>query len=349
MPLVDLGRIIERYGPVVAVVAIAIVGVILARIWVERRRQSDQAHIHIREQLIMIGLALIGVIAIVLALPIPESERNALLGILGLLVTAVIGLAATTHVGNGLAGIMIRSARRFRPGDFITSGEHFGRVTDVGLFHTEIQTETRDLTILPNLALATEPLTVVRSSGTIASARVSLGYDVHHHDVSEALTAAVADAGLTDAVVQVRELGDFSVTYRVTGLLKEPRRLLSARSDLRVAMLDRLHDAGIEIVSPAFMNQRRLDGRSLIPAEPTVEAAARGDLESLAFDKADLAASVEELTDRIAEIDTRIAAIDAGDGSAESERTLESLRQSRDVISRVIEDRRRTVGGDPRR
>jgi len=349
MPLVDLGNIIERYGPIVVVLFVTAAGVILGRMWVGRRREKNQAHIHIREQLIMIGIALIAVIAIVLALPVPESERNALLGILGLLLTAVIGLAATTHVGNGLAGIMIRSSRRFRPGDFIQSGEHFGRVTDIGLFHTEIQTETRDLTVLPNLRLATEPLTVVRSSGTIASANVSLGYDIHHHDASDALTAAVADAGLTDPVIQVRELGDFAVTYRVTGLLNEPRRLLTSRSDLRAAMLDRLHAAGIAIVSPSFMNQRQLQGHdTMIPAKPVVATAERGDLEALAFDKADLAESVEELTDRIAEIEERIVEIEDGDQTPEALRRLESLHQSREVIGRVIEERKKSVGEDPR-
>ncbi|NND01917.1 MAG: mechanosensitive ion channel [Acidimicrobiia bacterium] len=346
----DLGNIVERYGPIVIMSAIVLAGAVAGRIWMNRRLESDQAHVHVRQQLIMIGLALIGAIAIVLALPIPESERNALLGVIGLLVTAVVGLAATTHVGNGLAGIMIRSARRFRPGDFIESGSHFGRVTEIGLFHTEIQTETRDLTVLPNLRLATEPLTVVRSSGTIASATVSLGYEVHHHDVSEALGAAVAEVGLTDPVIQVRELGDFAVTYRVAGILDEPRRLLTARSDLRVAMLDHLHQAGIEIVSPTFMNQRQLqENSSSIPAEPVVPSADRGDVEAQAFDKADLAESVEELSDRLAEIVLRIAEIEDGEQTPEALRRLESLNQSRDVISRVIDERRKSVEEDPRR
>lgn len=346
----DFENIFETYGPVVIVLAIVISGVTVGRIWMDRRRSGDQTHIHIREQLIMIGVALIAVIAIVLALPIRENDRNSLLGILGLLLTAVIGLSATTHVGNGLAGIMLRSGRRFRPGDFIQSGDHFGRVTDLGLFHTEIQTENRDLTVLPNLQLATAPVTVVRASGTIASAAVSLGYDVHHGPAVEALTLAVADAGLTDPVVQVRELGDHAVTYRVTGLLSETRRLLTARSDLRIAMLDRLHSAGIEIVSPAFMNQRQLDpAEPMIPVSPLTRAVDRGDFESLVFDKADLAESVEDLNDRIGEIDRRISELEEGDGNAETLRRLESLRQSRDVVLRVIEDRKKTVDEDPRR
>ena len=62
--------------------------------------------------------------------------------------------------------------RNFRPGDFVRVGERLGRVTERGLFHTEIQTEDRDLTTLPNLYLVTNPVTVVRASGTIVSTTV---------------------------------------------------------------------------------------------------------------------------------------------------------------------------------
>ncbi len=343
----NIENLIETYGPLAIVLALIAAGIVVGRIWLNRHRDLDNGNIHIREQLIVLGLTLVAVIAVVLALPIRETDRNSLLGILGLLITAVIGLSATTHVGNALAGIMIRSGRRFRPGDFIHSGDHFGRVTDLGLFHTEIQTEMRDLTILPNLRLATEPLTVVRASGTIAAATVSLGYDVARNDVVSALTAAATDIGLEDPVVQVRELGDFSVTYRVAGLLSEPRRLLSARSDLRTAMLDRLHGAGIEIVSPTFMNQRQLGSKSaIIPDVAAAATAEIGDFESLVFDKADLAESVEDLSDRVTDIDARMAELEKAEPTAETARLLESLHQSKAVISRVIEERKKAVEED---
>ena len=346
----NIENLFETYGPLAIVLAIAAAGIVLVRIWITRRREVDNGNIHIREQLIVLGLALIAVIALVLALPIRETDRNSLLGILGLVLTAVIGLSATTHVGNAMAGIMIRSGRRFRPGDFIGTGDHFGRVTDLGLFHTEIQTEMRDLTILPNLRLATEPLTVVRASGTVAAATVSLGYDVARSDVVTALTAAATDTGLGDPVVQVRELGDFSVSYRVAGLLSEPRRLLSARSDLRTAMLDRLHEAGIEIVSPTFMNQRQLGSAStMIPGIDVTESPEMGDFESLVFDKADLVESVEDLSDRIVDIDARMAELGQAEPTAETTRLLESLEQSKAVISRVIDDRKKAVEEDGRR
>ena len=100
----------------------------------------------------------------------------------------------------------------------------------------------------------TQPMKVVRASGTIVSAEVSLGYDLARARVSDVMLQAALDAGLTDAFVHVRALGDFSVTYRVAGLLADVGSLISARSHPREHMLDALHGAGIEIVSPTFMN-----------------------------------------------------------------------------------------------
>ena len=93
------------------------------------------------------------------------------------------------------------------------------------------------------------------------------------------------------------ELGDFSVTYRVAGLLSDVKNLISARSRLRAAAMDALHRGGVEIVSPTFMNTRAFEvGKQFIP-KPTgivkAEEAEATKAEQLAFDKADEAESQE--------------------------------------------------------
>ena len=120
-------------------------------------------------------LALLGCMIILLAVPIGDDTRTQLIGLLGLLLSVVIALASTTFVANAMAGFMLRAVRSFHTGDFIQVGEQFGRVTERGLFHIEIQTEDRDLTTLPNLYLVSNPVKVIRYSGTVVSATVSLG------------------------------------------------------------------------------------------------------------------------------------------------------------------------------
>jgi small-conductance mechanosensitive channel len=120
--------------------------------------------------------------------------------------------------------------------------------------------------------------------------------------VEQALTRAAEDAGLEEPFVHVLELNDFSVSYRVAGLLTDVKSLLSTRSRLRSLMLDRLHEAGIEIVSPTFMNQRAITPeKCFIPeAAPasTVQTEPEVPPEAVVFDKADEAESLEKLRDR---------------------------------------------------
>ena len=122
---------------------------------------------------------------------------------------------------------------------------------------------------------------------------------------------AAANAGLSDTFVQIRELGDFSVLYRAAGLLQEVESLISARSRLREATLDALHGAGIEIVSPNFMNKRELaDNTHMIPrparSEKTSEKVRP---EEVAFDKADEAASVEGIRNAIEVVEAELATL----------------------------------------
>ena len=274
-------------------------------------RWRDRPDAQFRFQLIMLSLTLAAVLAVIIALPINDTMRGQFLSLIGILLSAAIALSSTTFIGNIMAGIMLRAVRSARPGDFVTIGDLTGRVTEMDLLHTQVQTEFRDLVTVPNLYMVTQPLHVVRASGTIINMEVSLGYDIHHRRVSDVLVAATEAMGLKDGFVHVRELGDFAVTYRVAGLLEDVQSLISARAQLRKAVLDALHAAGIEIVSPRFMNTRSIDdGQHFIPAadrRQPPETEQEKPVESIAFDLAAEAASLEELRKAISAIDVELS------------------------------------------
>jgi small conductance mechanosensitive channel len=224
---------------------VAAIAVLLAAKFVMNKRLAFASDKRLRSQIIMIGLTLAGLLAIILVLPISDSSRGQLLSLIGIVLSAAIALSSTTLLGNAMAGLMLRVVRGFRSGDFIRVGDHFGRISEQGLFHVEIQNEDRDLTTLPNLYLVTNPVKVIRSSGTFISASLSLGYDIPHRKIEKLLLDSAVSSGLEDPFVQIIELGDFSITYRVAGLLKEVKQVISTRSRLHAAILDTLHDAGI--------------------------------------------------------------------------------------------------------
>lgn len=287
-----------------------------------------------RNQLIMIGLSLAGLIAMLLTIPVAESQRSQLLSLVSVLLSAAVALSSTTFLGNALAGLMIRAIKSHRPGDFIRVGDHFGRVSEQGLIHTEIQTEDSDLTTLPNLFLVTHPVTVVRKTGTVITATVSLGYDIPRTRVQELLVEAATRAELEDPFVLVLELGDFSITYRVAGRLTEVKQIITARSRLRCEMLDSLHKGGVEIVSPTIMATRPIGERPVIPAaavawSPEPSAAA----EDVLFDKAEEAHSREVLRAEIEELDKQLLELEQAQKGAEPS-DLPRLNADHDAATR---------------
>ena len=303
-------KLVPSLGSIAAVIVVLFV----ARRILERgdARAED---LRFRNQLVMAVLSVLGLVVIVIALPVSETLRGQMLSFLGILLSAAIALSATTLLGNALAGIMLRGAiRNFGMGDFIQCGEHVGRVSERGLLHTEIQTEGRDLVTLPNLYLVSHPVTTVQPSGTIVECKVSLGYDVPRAEIEKTLLRAAEKAGLEGPFVRILELGDFSVTYRIAGLLKDVKRVLATMSLLKGEVMDALHADDIEIVSPTFRNTRSLaDDRRFIPKAPRAarpEAAPPpSKAEDAAFDKADAAESLEAMRERVEKIDQEIAGL----------------------------------------
>ncbi len=316
---------VERSLPItlpilVGAACCALIAVLIRWFVVDRKQKVDSAQ-NVRRQIVRILLTLIVLASAVTGLSLIEQTRasaTVLVGLLGVAISAAITISSATFISNAMAGLMLRAVRNFRLGDYVRVGDRFGRVSERGLFHVELQTEDRDLATLPNLYLVSQPVTVVRASGTIVSTTVSLGYDVPHTRVEEALERAALAAELKEPFVYILELGDFSITYRIAAFLPKVKHLLSARSRLCTCVLDALHEDGIEIVSPVFMNQRQLSEKTVVLSQP---AAANKDgteravatPEDLMFDKAELAeqhAMSEQLKLEIAELETRLGASD---------------------------------------
>lgn len=339
------GWIVSGVSPVL-VLTVSIVAIWLVRRLIDRRAASS-SDFRFRRQMATLLLGFVALLLVILASPLSDNAKNQLLSLIGVLLSAAIALSSATFVGNTFAGIMLRSIRSFRPGDYIIVGDHAGRVSDRGIFHVEIQTEDRTLTTLPNLYLVTNPVTVLPANGTIVAAEVSLGYEIPHAEVEATLLASAQKAGLKQAFVQLKELGDYSITYRVAGLLEQLTEIISARSRLRREMLDALHRDQIEIVSPVFLNLRDLDGQQ--PVIPPPESGRRrrpgakaARPESVVFDKAEKASSIEQLREMYVQMQAQIDLLEsqldgAGDQRDELEQQIEIIRSQRKRLADFLE------------
>ncbi len=283
--------------------------------------------------IILFLIVMIGVISVILALPMDPDIKKEVTNLIGIVVSAVLALSSATFIGNALAGIMLRAVKNFKPGDFILVEGNYGRVTEMGLFHTEIQTENRDLTTLPNLFLTTNAVKVTRSSGTFIFSEVSLGYDVDRHKIEEALIKAAKACGLKDPFVLLTSLGDFTIVYKVQGLLENVKTIISSRSQLNAMVVDELHKVGIEIVSPGFVNQRQVNDTVFIPKKvktvtPTSE---NKKPENVIFDKADQAESIESRKKHIESIDEKLTVLNQELKATETEEAKAAIQKKIDM------------------
>jgi len=301
-------RILENWFPTL-VTGIVFYGLyVLSKKLLDRQAKgkTDKALI---KSIVLFLIAFIGILSVILALPMETEQKGQLTSLIGIVLSAVLGLSATTFIGNAFSGIALKMRNSFKPGDFIEVNGIFGRVTEQGLFHTEIQTIDRDLTTLPNMSLANNSVKVTRQSGTIISVECSLGYDVNRIKIEEALLKAAKDCGLIEPFVHIISLGDFSIVYRVHGLLENIKSIVSSRSRLTGHVIDSLHQAGIEIVSPSFMNQKQVGDTVFIPKKhhsKTVDPNKENLPENIIFDKAEEAEGIEKKKALLADVEAKI-------------------------------------------
>ena len=336
--------------PMAAMLLAVALGLVLAKYLLLGRAKVREPDGHMGRQLVMLGLTVVGLVAIILALPLDAQRQGQLLSLLGLLLSGAIALSSTNLLGNVMSGIMLRAVQSFRLGDFIEVGQEFGRVSERGLFHVEIQTPLRQFTTLPNSYLVNNPVRVVSTTGAVVDAKVSLGYEVPRDAVEQHLAAAAEAAGLEEPFVRVLELGDHSVTYQVAGLLREVEKLLATRSRVHAQILDALHGAGIEIVSPAFINRREVPASRVIAPHPSTPKPAAAPVSDEApaevFDKASSAALRERLEELEQRLESEIEALEererAGDEPEGEVSLAEQITRARRHLERVtlaLEDR----------
>lgn len=279
---------------------------------------------------------MLGILAFTISLPIEKTLKTDIISLIGIVLSAAFAFSSTTLIGNALAAVMNSNIKNFHLGDFIEIENMFGRVTNKGLFRTEIQTEDSNLTSFPNLYIASNPLRIMRESGTIVSTTVSLGYDLNRSQIETILLGAAKDCGLTEPFIYITKLGDFSVTYKISGLLTEINKVITMTYKLNAKVMDHLHREGIEIVSPGFMNQRQVNDIDFIPEVTKDDDFIKDEKlpEEIVFDKAIQASRVDEQIKSLERIDREIKKLKKAskDAKAKEEissriKTLEELKE----------------------
>ncbi len=317
-----------------AIVIIIVVALLIFNSWIFNRMKTVKNTAVIIKRSLAFLISFLGTIIFILAMPIEASMKGQILSFLGIIISAGIALSSTTILGNLIAGLMNNSMKRFRNGDLIKINDLQGRVLRRSAFHVEIQLEDSNFVTLPNLYIATNPVKLTRKTNTVISTSVSLGYDVPRTKIEEALREAAMATGLKDPYVYITDLGDFSVVYKIHGFLEDTKKFFSTRSLLNAKVMDMLHKNRIEIVSPSFMNQRRVDEQQFIPEYHAEKKILEEEIypEELVFDEAIKSEEAQKKKDLLKKI---IARRDELKSTIKETKDRDEINKSKSTIERL--------------
>jgi small-conductance mechanosensitive channel len=128
----------------------------------------------------------------------------------------VLGFAAQKILANPLAGILLAISQPIRIGDSVTIEEETGRVADLTLSHTFIDTGDGRLVIVPNETVVTN-VVVNRSTGNLSAPAMASLWIPADADVARAREAL---APLEPSAVEVAEVCPDGVRLDVHGPLR---------------------------------------------------------------------------------------------------------------------------------
>ncbi len=217
---------------------------------------------------------LVIVTALISAYPyIPGSSSEAFQGV-GLVLGAIISFASSSAISNIVAGVILTYTRAFRLNDRIKVGEAVGDVVEKTLLVTRLKTIKKVVVTIPNsLVMGAQIINYSTSAadgeGVILHTGVTIGYDVPWKQVESLLiAAALATPRLLkspEPFVLQTSLDDWYVAYEINAYTKEPEKMALIYSELHKNIQEQFDAAGVEIMSPHYLNLR--DGNpSTVPS-----------------------------------------------------------------------------------
>lgn len=184
--------------------------------------------------------------------------------------TAVLGVVLAPIVGSFISGIFLLADQPYEIGDMIEivdTGQR-GFVEDITLRYTKIFTLDNTFVVIPNGTMRDRD--VVNYSAEDMRTRQSLDVVVTYEGNLAQARRLIEDAAReVDNVITggpsirvgaarypagpscyINDFGDHGVRLTLRYWLKEPYKLLAARSNIQTAIWDRLDDADVEIAYP---------------------------------------------------------------------------------------------------
>lgn len=226
--------------------ALLVAGLLVARLirsattgTLNRSGLLDPGLVHFLGRLVYYGVVSLIMISV---LGIVGIETASLITVLAASSLA-IGLALQGSLSNFASGVMLLVFRPYRPGDYVELGDYEGRVKEIGVFSTTLDTNENTRVVIPNTQVAESP---VLNWSTNGSRRLDLEIEVSVNSplaaVREGIEAMLRDDALVLAeptpLVAAADFGDTSVKLVVRPWCDHARYW-----ELRYSLPERIREA----------------------------------------------------------------------------------------------------------
>lgn len=188
--------------------------------------------------------------------------------------SVVIGLALQDTLGNLFAGLSIQLERPFQVGDYVSIGEHTGKVLQVAWRATRMETFRREVITLPNSILSKTPVkNFSRASQPVGiDLYVHLSYDVPPNAAREAVMQTITSVPnvLAEPHCKVRVFGydPDGVKWQVRYFVADYLHADNAMDEFYTRLWYRLRREEIEIPYPQrVMHFKEAQPRQEVPDE----------------------------------------------------------------------------------
>jgi small conductance mechanosensitive channel len=214
------------------------------------RPKFDQTLIRFLSNLARWAILIVGIVASLTIFGIAPASLAAIVGAAGL----AIGLALQGSLSNLAAGIMLLLLRPFKVGDMVLIAGHTGKVDDIELFNTKIDTIDNRRIIVPNGQIFNGVIeNLTHHARRMAQVDVGVAYDSEIDQTRAALLNAAMQVPQrlpdTQPNVVLRNFGPSSVDWQVQ-VWVPTTDFGPARQALIRAIKHSLDQAGITIPFP---------------------------------------------------------------------------------------------------
>ena len=222
------------------------------------------------------SIALI-VLAVVIVLSSVGIDLSALT-IFGGAIGVGLGFGLQKIVANFISGIILLVDKSVKPGDLVTIGDNFGRVSTMNVRYISVAAGDGREFLIPNEDLVTQKVVnwTYRDRNTLVEVKFGTNYDADPKVVCKlACEIAARTPRVTDVhtpVCLLTEFADYGMKYSLTFWINDPEAGMgNVRSDVMMALWDAFKREGIQVPYPV----RDIRVRGALPIEAVVDASER--------------------------------------------------------------------------